>query len=64
MMQNKLVVALLALALCACFFQPSCAREGNKDMVLINGEHGCGPKLLYKSGKIEVFLFVKLLFKV
>lgn len=50
MMQNKLVF-LLVIAVFVCLFHLSWA-DDKKDMVLIGGEHGCGPKLLYKSGKI------------
>ncbi len=49
MMQNKLV-SLLVIAVFVCLFHLSWA-DDKKDMVLIGGEHGCGPKLLYKSGK-------------
>ncbi|KAH9394624.1 hypothetical protein TYRP_004679 [Tyrophagus putrescentiae] len=48
MMQNKLVF-LLVIAVFVCLFHLSWA-DDKKDMVLIGGEHGCGPKLLYKSG--------------
>lgn len=48
-MQNKLVSVLGVVAVFACLLQLSWA-DDKKDMVIIGGEHGCGPKLLYKSG--------------
>ena len=46
----NLAVASMLVLLIANTFQPTLA-GGDKDTIVINGNHGCGPKLLLKHDK-------------
>lgn len=49
-MFSKLTVLALLCALVLVHFAPAQAGDKGDDTIILGGEHGCGPKLLLKSG--------------